>query len=410
MDIQRLHNELEAIFPLMVDIRRDLHQHPEISFQEVRTPKLIADYLNDLGLEVRTEVGGRGVTGLLRGKKEGPTIALRADFDALPIQDEKQVTYKSTVPGVMHACGHDGHTATLLGVAKVLSKYREDLVGNVVFIHQFAEEMAPGGAKPMIEDGCLEGVDVIFGTHLQSTLPYGEVFYREGYVMAAGDMFEITIVGKGGHGGSPHLTIDPLVTASQLVVNLQQIVSRRVDPLKSAVLSIGAFHSGSALNVIPHVAEISGTVRTYDPEIRDFMEKQIKQMTKATCETSGASYEVKYERGYDAVWNHPIETKYVQQIASEIVGEENVKERNAIMGAEDFAYYLQKVPGTFFFTGAKLDDPDKVVPHHHPRFDFDERAMLIAAKVFISAVVNYGENPSRITNGEMVDDCSLMRS
>jgi len=198
MDIKQLHDGLEEIYPMMVEFRRDLHTHPELSFEEERTPQKIAEYLKELGLEVRTGVGGRGVVGLLRGAKEGQTIALRADFDALPIQDEKDVPYKSSVPGVMHACGHDGHTATLIGVATVLANHREDLSGNDVFIHQFAEEMVPGGAKLMIEDGCLDGVDVIFGNHLQSTAPTGEIYYREGAIQASSDKFDLKVIGKGG--------------------------------------------------------------------------------------------------------------------------------------------------------------------------------------------------------------------
>lgn len=391
MNIDTLHKELEELFPTMVEIRRDLHQHPELSFQEVRTAKKIADYLTELGIEVRTEVGGRGVVGILRGKKEGKTVALRADFDALPIQDEKDVPYQSTIPGVMHACGHDGHTATLLGVATVLARHREELEGNVVFIHQHAEELTPGGAKPMIEDGCLDGVDVIFGTHLDSLSPSGQINYREGYVMAASDGFEIRISGKGGHGASPHDTVDPIVTASQLVVNLQQIVSRNVDPIKSAVLTIGSFHSGEANNVIPDAAKITGTVRTYDPEVRELIEKRMKQIADATCIANGATCEVIYERGYDAVWNHPEETQYIQKIAETIVGEDKVVEMAPEMGGEDFGYFMQKVPGTFFFTGAALSNTNDVYPHHHPRFDFDEEAMLTAAKVFVSAVVNVNQ-------------------
>ncbi|MFD1929277.1 M20 family metallopeptidase [Sporosarcina siberiensis] len=395
MDIHKLHEDLELIFPKMIEIRRDFHMHPEISFQEVRTPKIIADYLENLGLEVRKGVGGRGVVGILRGGKKGKTIALRADFDALPIQDEKEVTYKSTISGAMHACGHDGHTATLLGVATILAKYKEKIKGNVVFIHQFAEELPPGGARSMIEDGCLDGVDVIFGAHLQGGLPVGEVFYREGYTMAASDFFEIKITGKGGHGASPHLTVDSLVTASQLVLNLQQIVSRKVNPVNPAVLSVGAFNSGSALNVIPEGAYIGGTIRTYDSDTRDLMENELKKLALATCQLSGATCEVVYDRGYDAVWNHPNETNFIRKIASGVVGDENVKERELGMGSEDFAYYLNEVPGSYFFVGAKLEEPDLVYPHHHPRFDFDESAMLITAKVFVSAVLSFNEENSK---------------
>ena len=391
MDIQQLYQELEEVFPKMVEIRRDLHQNPELGFEEVRTPKLIAEYLTELGLEVRTEVGGRGVVGTLRGGKPGKTVALRADFDALPIQDEKEVPYKSQVPNKMHACGHDGHTATLLGVATVLAKHRDELEGNVVFIHQHAEEIAPGGAKPMVEDGCLDGVDVIFGAHLSSITPLGQIGYREGYKSAAADSFKITINGKGGHGASPHQTVDPVVTASQLVINLQQIVSRNVDPIKSAVLTVGSIHSGKAGNVIPDSATINGTIRSYDPEVRDLLEERLKHIAETTCALTGATCEVQYSRGYDALWNHPKETRYLRDIAKEVVGEENVIETPPGMGAEDFTYYIQKVPGTFFNVGAKLDDPSRVFPHHHPRFDFDEKAMLIAAKVFVTAIAKINE-------------------
>ena len=387
MDISRLYGELEAIFNKMVEFRRDLHQYPELSFKEKRTPMRIADYLRDLGLEVRTGVGGRGVVGLLQGGKEGKTVGLRADFDALPIQDEKEISYKSLVPGVMHACGHDGHTATLLGVATVLANHREELEGNVVFIHQFAEEIVPGGAKAMIEDGCLDGVDMIFGNHLQSMLPSGEVYYREGPIQAALDKFDIKVIGKGGHGGVPHETIDPIVTASQLVVNLQQIVSRRVNPVKAAVLSIGSFNSGDSFNIIPNTVEISGTVRSFDLEVRSMIEEKMEQIALATCQANDATCEFNYERGYDPVWNHPKETQYIRKVAEEVVGEERVKETPPVMPGEDFAYYLQNVPGTFFHTGAMPSDSDRVYPHHHARFDFDEKAMLVAAKVFVSAIV-----------------------
>lgn len=398
MDLKILTAELEALYPKMVEFRRDFHQHPELSFKEERTPQVIAKYLQSLGIEVRIGVGGRGVVGLLRGGKPGKTVALRADFDALPIQDEKDVPYKSTVPGVMHACGHDGHTATLLGVATVLAKHREELQGNVVFIHQFAEELAPGGAKPMIEDGCLDGVDVIFGTHLNSFRTVGEIYYREGYAMAASDRFEIEVLGKGGHGASPHETIDPLVTASQLVLNLQQIVSRRVDPQKSAVVTVGSFHAGEAFNVIPDRAKLIGTVRTYDQQVRDMIEQAIEQVTAAACAANGASYTYKYERGYDAVWNHPNETQHLVEAAKEIVGEVNVKEMPPLMGGEDFAYYLQQVPGTFYFVGAGNPELNAVYPHHHPRFDIDEKALLIAAKTLMAATVRYLEKQTVVTD------------
>ncbi|RXT08734.1 M20 family metallopeptidase [Ammoniphilus sp. CFH 90114] len=383
----QLFSRLQEIYPELVKIRRDFHMYPELSFEEESTPKKVAEFLTSLGLEVRTGVGGRGVVGLLRGGKPGKTVALRADFDALPIQDEKEVEYKSRIPGVMHACGHDVHTTTLLGVAQLLSEVREHLQGNVVFIHQFAEEVAPGGALPMIEDGCLDGVDVIYGAHVWSGIPIGKLGYVEGYMMAATDDFDIEIMGKGGHGATPHLTVDSLVVGSQLVLNLQQIVSRRVDPLKPAVLTVGSFISGNAYNVIPNTAKLMGTVRTFDEEVRDDMEDSLKAVTEATCLASGAQANVVYHRGYPAVWNHPEQTRVIVEQAKEVLGTENVFEMKPIMGGEDFAYYTQKVPGSFFFVGGGNPELGADYPHHHPKFDVDEQSMLVAGKVFLSAVL-----------------------
>lgn len=385
----QLFARLEEIYPELVAFRRDLHMYPELSFQEVQTPQKIAAYLEELGLEVRTGVGGRGVVGTLRGGKPGKTIALRADFDALPIQDDKDVEYKSRVPGVMHACGHDIHTAGLLGVAKVLSEVKAELEGNVVFIHQFAEEVTPGGAKPMIEDGCLDGVDVIYGAHVWSLGELGEIGLTEGYAMAASDAFEIEITGKGGHGAQPHMTVDSIVVGCQLVLNLQQIVSRRVNPLQPAVLSVGAFHAGNAFNVIANTCKIVGTVRTFNDEVRTTIEESIQQITHSTCEGAGATATVSYRRGYDALWNHPSETQRIERISKQLLGEDHVKRYEPSMGGEDFAYYLQKVPGTFFNVGGKSPEVEKAFPHHHPMFDVDERSMLVTGKVFISAVLEY---------------------
>jgi amidohydrolase len=384
MMMEKLFARLQEIYPELVTFRRDLHMYPELSFQEKETPRKVADFLTELGLEVRTDVGGRGVVGILEGGKPGKTVAFRADFDALPIQDEKRVNYKSRIPGVMHACGHDIHTAALLGVAKVLSEVKGELEGNVIFIHQFAEEVIPGGAKAMIEDGCLNGVDVIYGAHVASHLPFGTVGVGEGYLMAAGDTFEIDIYGVGGHGATPNLTVDPLVIGSQILLNLQQIVSRRVDPLKPAVVTVGSFNGGEAYN-----ANMKGTARTFDKDVQDLIEKSIGQITEAACESAGASFQYKYERGYPSVWNHPEETKRIEQLAKQLLGDEKVQHEPPHMGMEDFSYYLQKVPGTFFWVGGRDFERDKAYPHHHPKFDVDERAILIIGQLFISACLNY---------------------
>ncbi|WNS76776.1 M20 family metallopeptidase [Bacillus sp. DTU_2020_1000418_1_SI_GHA_SEK_038] len=386
--LNKLFAKLETYYEEMVSIRRYLHQHPELSFKEVKTANYIKSYYEKLGIEVRGNVGGNGVVAKIYGSKPGKTVALRADFDALPIQDEKDVPYKSLVPGVMHACGHDGHTATLLVLAKSLHEMREELQGTYVMIHQHAEEFAPGGAISMIEDGCLEGVDVIFGTHLWASESTGTIQYRVGPVMAAADRFEITIQGKGGHGAQPHRTKDAIVTASQLVVNLQQIVSRKVNPIDSAVVTVGYFIAENAFNVIADKVKLGGTVRTFNEEVRTNIEKEIERIVKGTCYTADSTYDYLYARGYPAVVNHKDETEFLINCALNIEEVTEVVETEPQMGGEDFAYYLQHVKGTFFFTGAKPENTDENYPHHHPKFDIDEKAMLLAAKTLGSAALN----------------------
>ncbi|MEC1305064.1 MULTISPECIES: M20 family metallopeptidase [Lysinibacillus] len=387
--MEKLFTLLDANYNEMVGIRRHLHEYPELSFEEVETPSYIATFHRELGHVVREGVGGRGVVAILRGGKPGKTVALRADFDALAIQEENDVPYKSKIAGKMHACGHDGHTATLLGLAKALNAMRDQIEGNVVFIHQHAEEVAPGGAKPMIEDGCLEGVDVIFGTHLWAPTPLGEILVKDGAIMAAADKVEITVQGKGGHGAEPHHSIDAVTLASQFVVNAQQLVSRRIDPLKSAVLTIGHFEAINPFNVIADRVVLAGTIRTFEEEVRIQMEQELEAVLNATCLAFGASYEYRYTRGYPPVYNHLRETEFLAQLASTVPGVDQVITCPPFMIGEDFAYYLEKVPGTFFFTGAKKPEWETAYPHHHARFDFDERAMLIAAKTLGKAALTY---------------------
>lgn len=384
---EQLFEQLDSLYPELVEFRRDLHMNPELSFHEVRTPARIAEYHTALGLDVRTGVGGRGVVATLKGGRPGRTVALRADFDALPIEDEKQVPYRSKVPGVMHACGHDIHTAGLLGVAKVLSGVREQLAGNVVFIHQFAEEVTPGGARPMIEDGCLDGVDVIYGAHVHSPAEYGTVGTITGPAMAAADAFEVTVTGKGGHGAMPHQTVDPIVVASHLVIALQQIVARQVNPLQSAVVTIGSIKAGDAFNVIPESVKLLGTVRTFKPEVKARVQAAIESMVEHVCSAFGAEGRLEYTHGYPAVVNHPEQTERLGRLARDLLGADNVVEQEPSMGGEDFAYYLEKVPGTFFFTGGRNEEIQATYPHHHPRFDVDERSMLVTGKLFIAAVL-----------------------
>ncbi|SFE26717.1 amidohydrolase [Alteribacillus iranensis] len=387
--MEKLFHLLDEMYEEMVEIRRYLHQYPELSFQEKHTPAYIAEYHHQLGHDVKTNVGGRGVTARLKGEKPGPVIALRADFDALPIHEETGLPFSSTYDGIMHACGHDGHTATLLVLAKALNRLKNQINGTIVFIHQHAEEYAPGGAIDMINDGCLDDIDVIFGTHLWATVPYGTVQYKYGPMMSAADRFAINITGKGGHGGTPHLTKDAIVIGSQLVMNIQQIVSRRIDPIQPAVVSIGTFEASNAFNVIADHAKIIGTVRAFDENVRSFIEKELETITMTTVQGANADAEFHYSRGYPPVVNHQKETQLISSIAPQVPGVQHTEEMDPIMGGEDFARYLERVRGAFFFTGAMNPKWKVAYPHHHPKFDIDERAMLIAAKVMGKTVLSY---------------------
>lgn len=374
--------KLEQTFSEMVEVRRHLHMHPELSHKEIDTPAFIANQLEAFGVEVKRGVGGRGVVGTIRGGKPGKTIAFRADFDALPIQDMKQVTYKSTVSGVMHACGHDGHTAALLGFAKAMMEIKNKLCGTVVLIHQFGEELSPGGARAMIKDGCLDGVDLVYGAHLQSKMDSGQVYVRDGYLQASEDTIKIVVRGFGTHGAEPHNGVDPILAASHIMVALQTIVSRNTDPLKELVVSIGKFHAGEADNVIPSEAVLEGTIRVFDPELRNLASRRVREIAENVAIGLGAIAEVTIETGYDSLWNHPEAMEIVRQAALCLYGEDAVIETPPVMPVEDFSYYTQVLPGAFFFVGAKLQDESLVFPHHHEQFDFDENAMLMTAKLF----------------------------
>ncbi|AOM82464.1 amidohydrolase [Salisediminibacterium beveridgei] len=375
----QLHQALENHFEEMVDIRRYLHERPELSFHEEHTPAYIANYHEDLGHEVKTGVGGRGVTAVLEGAQEGPTIALRADFDALPIHDLKDVPYRSKVDGVMHACGHDAHTAELLVLAKVLNHFKSKLKGKVVFLHQFAEEVAPGGAKPMIEDGCLDGVDVVYGTHLWSTTPVCEIEYQKEAAMAAADRFIIRIQGEGGHGAHPHTTRDAVLIGAKITDAIHHIVSRTVDPMESAVISIGRFEAVNAFNVISDSAELEGTVRTFKPAVQELIRKEMERITRHIAAAYGAEATFEFIPGYPAVINHPEHAEIVRRIADSTPSVAKVTHVAPQMGGEDFGYYLQEKPGAFFFTGAKNPEWPVAYPQHHPKFDIDEKAMLTAS-------------------------------
>lgn len=388
---EKLFTSIDLLFEEIVRIRRHLHENPELSFEEVETPRLIAEFHRKLGHDVRENVGGRGVIAVLKGSKPGKTVALRADFDALPIQDEKDVPYKSKKQGVMHACGHDGHTASLLGLAKALNSLKDDLSGSIVFIHQHAEELAPGGAIAMIEDNCLDNVDYIFGTHLWATEPTGKIQYNTGPIMAASDRFEITIHGQGGHGAKPHETKDAIVIGSQIVLALQQIVSRRVDPMDSAVVSIGSFEAKNAFNIIADTVKIIGTVRSFKEEVQTLIEEEIKRIVDGICFATDVKATVHIKRGYPALVNHHDEALQVASLAKDISNVIEVEKMVPQMGGEDFSYYLQHVKGAFFFTGAMDPNWEKTYPHHHPKFDIDEKSLLISAKLLGDLALHYTE-------------------
>jgi amidohydrolase len=373
---------LLSLFDEMVKWRRHLHQYPELSFHEYETSRMIADLLVKWGLEVR-RIAGTGIVARLNGKLPGRTIALRADIDALSIQDAKSCSYRSTVPGVMHACGHDGHTAQLLAVARYYSLHLDETAGNRVFLFQPGEEILPGGAIRMIEEGALEGVDAIYGVHLWSQLPYGTAATRPGAFMATPDEFEVEIIGSGGHGGLPHQSKDALVTGSSLVMALQTIVARSVNPLDTAVVSVGKIAAGSANNIIAENCRLSGTIRTFNLEVRDVVRKRLEEIVKHTCEMYGCEYTLQYVEGYPPVVNDEKEARRVLRTISALLPESPSEPCERIMAGEDFSYYLEQKPGCFFFVGAG-DAEGTSAPHHHPRFDIEEKAMLHAARLLIA--------------------------
>lgn len=382
------HGDVEAVFSQMVAWRRHLHENPELPFEEEHTARMVGDILAGYRIEVQRNIGGHGVVGILRGKDSGPVIGLRADMDALPIQEENEVPYKSRVPNVMHACGHDAHTAILLGVAKILSNHRERLKGKVVFIFQPAEEEFPGGAIKMIEDGALEGIDVIFGNHVLSSIKLGNISVPKGISTAAIDNFELKIIGKAGHSAMPHIAVNPIVTGVQIVNQLHLLMSQKVDPAEPAVAAVSTFHAGATANAIPRDALISGTIRAFNEAEKSKMEQHFKKIIQNVADTYGAAYELNYSKGYPSIINPEKETAIVKKLISSIK-DVNLIEPSPIMASEDFAYYLQKVPGVYFLTGAATENPNTQFSHHHPRFDIDERAMKNSVKALLSIVDYY---------------------
>ncbi len=381
-----INKEIQKISDDIYTYRRDFHQNPELSFQEYRTAETISKYLDSFGITHKTNIGGTGIVGEI-DFGSGPTIALRADMDALPIQEIGDLEYKSKNEGVMHACGHDGHMAILLGTANVLSKNKKIKKGKIRFIFQPAEE-GGGGARYMIEDGCLEGVDEIYGLHLWNYQPLGEIGVKEGPIMAAADMFDIIVKGKGGHGATPQGTIDAIVVASHLVTTLQTIVSRDTNPLENTVVTIGEISGGENFNVIADQVKLSGTTRAYTEKNRIMIKNRMKDIIDGVSKAFGSEIVLNYKEGYPPTINHKIPTKYILDSASQVVGK-GAGFPYLSMGGEDFSYYLQNIPGCFFFIGSAPDEKDTLsTPHHCSHFNIDERALLVGASVYINLIKN----------------------
>lgn len=379
----------------LVRIRRHFHMYPELSFQEVQTPAYIAEYLRELGLDVQEGIGGRGVVGRLIIDESLPTVALRADFDALPIEDAKDVPYKSTVPGVMHACGHDAHTAVVLTTARILAQHRDELTGNIVFIFQHAEEVDPGGAIQMIADGCLDGVDAIFGQHVTSSLDVGTIGYKYGIATGMPDDFTVRIHGLGAHASKPHIAIDPVAAAINFCNQLQYVVTRKSKPMEPVVLSITMFNGGHQHNVIPDVVTVGGTIRTFTPEAQNVMITELKKCLEGLVTTTGVSYDLDYMKGYPPVINDTDKTNIVLESAKEISTVKETKELEPDLGGEDFSYYLQRVPGTFYYTGTRNPNFKADYPHHHAKFDVDEKGLVNAVSVMLKSVFKFFEKETK---------------
>ena len=382
----KIREEIKNIKDEIYTMRRHFHRYPELSFKEFNTAETISQHLNNLGISHKKGVGKTGIVGEINFGP-GPTIALRADMDALPIQEENNLDYKSLNDGVMHACGHDGHMAILLGAANALSKNSKLKKGTVRFIFQPAEE-GLGGAKYMIEDGCLDKVDEIYGLHLWNYQLYGEVGIKDGPVMASADLFDIEVSGKGGHGATPQGTIDAIVVASNLVTMLQTIVSRNTNPLESTVLSIGKIKGGHNFNIISDKVHMSGTTRAYTEENRTMIKQRMKEVIEGVSKSFGADIKLNYKDGYPPTVNHSSQVEKVLEAAKSVVAS-GAKNPYLSMGGEDFSYYLQNKPGCFFFVGSAPNENEILsTPHHCSHFNIDERALLIGASVYVNLIEN----------------------
>lgn len=382
----------EEIGPGMVADRRDIHRHPELGYEERRTAALVAARLRELGLPVRVGVGGTGVIGLIRGRQPGKTVLLRADMDALPILEENQTSYVSTTPGVMHACGHDAHTAILLGVARLLVERQEEIRGTVKLMFQPAEE-GGAGAQRMIDDGVLDDppVDAAFGLHVDAERYVGQIAVRSGPSMASADRFTITVRGRGGHAASPHRTVDPIIVAAQIITALQTIVGREVSPIEPAVVTVASLTAGTTYNVIPDTATIRGTVRAFSSEVRQLMQERIGDLARGIASALRASAEVDYRVGYPVLVNHAAMVELAREALGGLLGPRAIVDREPVMGAEDFAFILQRVPGAFLHLGVRHPTWKTPRPVHTATFDLDEAALPVGAAALVAIALRFLE-------------------
>jgi amidohydrolase len=386
-DAEALERTIRELSDDIVAWRRHLHSRPELSFQEHETSQFVSERLAALdGVEVDrpTETG---VVGRLAGARPGPTLAIRADLDALPIQEQTGLPFASQRDGLMHACGHDGHTAILLGAATVLSALREQLPGELRFIFEPGEETLPGGAEGLVAAGVMAGVDRVIGLHLWAPYPRGTVIVRPGRLLAACDVFEIVVQGKGGHIGIPQKAIDPIAIGAEIVEALQHVVAREVDPLEPAIVGVTGFHGGGAVGVIPETVEISGGTNCFSPQVQDLLEQRIGEVAHGICQAHRATCRYTYTRGYRAVVNDESITARVARVARRVFGEDAVSEGEPLMVGEDYSAFAQHAPSCFVLLGAGYSDPQIVPEHHHPRFDIDEEALQDGVRLFAHAAL-----------------------
>jgi amidohydrolase len=376
----------------LVADRRDFHAHPELGYKENRTAEIVASRLKGLGIDIRTGVGGTGVIGVMEGGKPGKTVLLRADMDGLPIQEVQDRPYASQNEGVMHACGHDGHTAMLLGTAKLLAERRSDLKGTVKFMFQPAEEGGFGAVK-MLEDGLMDAphVDAAYALHVDSLLEAGLVQVQPGPMFAAADRYTITVRGRGGHAAAPNLTVDPVVIAAHIVIALQTLISREIAPHERAVITLAQLNAGTAENIIPNTVEIKGTMRNYNPKLREYLEQRIRELSQGIASAMRASVEIDWRPGYPPLVNHESGAELVKEVADSEIGEGTTVVREPTMGAEDFSYLLERVPGAMFRLGTMMKEWTTRKPHHTVDFDMDESALPVGAAVLAGTAIKYLE-------------------